>query len=321
MEIRRGTNFSGNNNHKKRKRIRKKGLGKEKVTMLVTSVAVLTVLTVTGVYVGQKNKSDQDNRIIDFSALEDSNENQDVADAESGDGTDEFADGFVEHNDMDVDPDLYREYREANSGDVLNPDLEQNAAEAVTPIPTPDETLENVNEDEVDEPDDAEATEAEDSAESMSSMTIAEIIQEKTDALVFDGSEALAWPVVGNVIMNYSMDSYVYYATLGQYRYSDAIVIGATEGEHITAAADGVVTSVFYDEEIGNGMTVALGSGYELTYGQLSDIQVAEGDTINKGDLLGTVAAPTKYYTLEGTNVYFRMTKDGEPVNPLTLLQ
>ena len=82
-----------------------------------------------------------------------------------------------------------------------------------------------------------------------------------------------------------------------------------------------MVTEVFYDEEIGNALTVALGSGYELTYGQLADIQVAAGDTVSRGELLGTVAAPTKYYTLEGTNVYFRMTKDGEPVNPLTLLQ
>ena len=316
MEIRRGTNYSGNKNNKNRKKIGKKGLGKEKITMLVTSVAVLTVLTVTGVYIGQKNQTEQDNRIIDFSALEENNDEQNVADAQPESNND-FADGFVEHNDLDVDPDLYREYREANSGDVQNPDLVQNEPVTQTPVPT-EAPEEEATESETIEP---EETDADDSAESMSSMTVAETIQAKKDALVFDENEALAWPIVGNVIMNYSMDSYVYYATLGQYRYNDAIVISADQGEHITAAADGVVTSVFYDEEIGNAMTVALGSGYELTYGQLADIRLAEGDTVNRGDLLGTVAAPTKYYTLEGTNVYFRMTKDGEPVNPLTLLQ
>ena len=316
MEIRRGTNYSGNKNNKNRKKIGKKGLGKEKITMLVTSVAVLTVLTVTGVYIGQKNQAEQDNRIIDFSALEENNDEQNVADAQP-ESNDDFADGFVEHNDLDVDPDLYREYREANSGDVQNPDLVQNEPATQTPIPT-EAPEEDAAESETIEP---EETDADDSAESMSSMTVAETIQAKKDALVFDENETLAWPIVGNVIMNYSMDSYVYYATLGQYRYNDAIVISADQGEHITAAADGVVTRVFYDEEIGNAMTVALGSGYELTYGQLADIRLAEGDTVNCGDLLGTVAAPTKYYTLEGTNVYFRMTKDGEPVNPLTLLQ
>lgn len=319
MEIRRGTNYSGNKDGKNRKKIGKKGLGKEKITMLVTSVAVLTVLTVTGVYIGQKNQAEQDNRMIDFSALENANEEQSVAD--DGTGSNELADGYVEHNDLDVDPDLYRQYQEANSGNVYNPDLTADEAENIQ-VAELDEQEESSEQNGAEQENgDAELTDAQNVAESMSSMSVSETIQEKTKALTFDEGESLAWPIVGNVVMNYSMDSYIYYATLGQYRYSDAIVIAATEGENITAAADGVITEVFYNEEIGNAMTVALGDGYELTYGQLSDIRFEAGDTVNRGDLLGTVAAPTKYYTLEGTNVYFRMTKDGEPVNPLTLLQ
>ncbi len=319
MEIRRGTNYSGNKDGKNRKKIGKKGLGKEKITMLVTSVAVLTVLTVTGVYIGQKNQAEQDNRMIDFSALENANEEQSVAD--DGTGSNELADGYVEHNDLDVDPDLYRQYQEANSGNVYNPDITADEAENIQ-VAELDEQEESSEQNGAEQENgDAELTDVQNVAESMSSMSVSETIQEKTKALTFDEGESLAWPIVGNVVMNYSMDSYIYYATLGQYRYSDAIVIAATEGENITAAADGVVTEVFYNEEIGNAMTVALGDGYELTYGQLSDIRFEAGDTVNRGDLLGTVAAPTKYYTLEGTNVYFRMTKDGEPVNPLTLLQ
>ena len=283
-------------------------LGKEKAVMIASSVLILGALTVTGIYVRKEDQKAEDNGYsIDLESLEQSAE--EIPEEELI---------IVGDDDLDVDPDLYQEYREANSGDVQNPDLARGTQEEVTPTPMQEDAQEKTDED---EPQQEKVTGTQDAAESMSSMTVAEIIQEKTDALVFDTSEALAWPVVGNVIMNYSMDSYVYYATLGQYRYSDAIVISATEGEHITAAADGVVTEVFYDEEIGNALTIALGSGYELTYGQLADIQVAAGDTVSRGELLGTVAAPTKYYTLEGTNVYFRMTKDGEPVNPLTLLQ
>lgn len=310
MGMRHGSNFSGNNRNKRR--IGKRGLGREKITMLVTSLVVLSALTVTGIYIGQKNEAQNDNQRIDFSSLEEENTN-DTADAGDGTLADDQAGGFVEHNDLDVDPELYRQYQEANSGDVLNPDLAKgNQAEEQ------DSQQEDENRD---EPENTADQKQEDVAESMSSMTQAEIIQEKTQALIFDESASLAWPVVGNVVINYSMDSYVYYPTLGQYKYSPAIVISAVEGENITAAADGVVSEVFYNEEIGNAVTVALGSGYELTYGQLADIQVAAGDTVNQGDLLGTVAAPTKYYTLEGTNVYFAMTRDGEPVNPLTLLQ
>ena len=78
--------------------------------------------------------------------------------------------------------------------------------------------------------------------------------------------------------------------------------------------------SIYEDPQTGTTLVMNLGNGYELTYGQLEDILVEEGDLVETGVFLGTVAAPTKYYTAEGTNVYFKMTKDGEPVNPLDYL-
>ena len=38
------------------------------------------------------------------------------------------------------------------------------------------------------------------------------------------------------------------------------------------------------------------------------------------GDPIGKVAAPTMYYSVEGTNVYFKLTKDGVPVDPMSRL-
>ena len=37
-------------------------------------------------------------------------------------------------------------------------------------------------------------------------------------------------------------------------------------------------------------------------------------------DSLGTVAEPTAYYKEEGPGIYFAMTKDGIPVNPMDYL-
>jgi septal ring factor EnvC (AmiA/AmiB activator) len=144
---------------------------------------------------------------------------------------------------------------------------------------------------------------------------------EAAKALSFQEKDNLGWPVAGNVLINYSMDKTVYFPTLQQYKYSPAIVIAAAEGENITSSADGKVLSVFEDAEIGQAVTVDIGNGYELTYGQLKDIMVLQGDIISSGDVIGKVAAPTKYYSVEGPNVYFRLTKDGRPVNPLSNLE
>jgi septal ring factor EnvC (AmiA/AmiB activator) len=112
----------------------------------------------------------------------------------------------------------------------------------------------------------------------------------------------------------------VYFPTLDQYKYNPAIVIQANEGDMITAAAAGKVTEVFTDPQIGNAVTMDLGNGYEVTYGQLEGILVSEGSYVSMGDMIAQVAAPTKYYSVEGTNVYFKLTKDGSPVNPMSRL-
>ena len=62
-------------------------------------------------------------------------------------------------------------------------------------------------------------------------------------------------------------------------------------------------------------------NGYSLTYGQVHDIKVYEGQYLTTGQLIGCAGTPTKYYSVEGCNIYFKMTKDGEPVNPMTYLE
>ena len=144
---------------------------------------------------------------------------------------------------------------------------------------------------------------------------------EESEELNFSDDTELLWPVVGNVLINYSMESPVYFATLEQYKCNPSIVIQAKEGQNITAAAKGRVTKIEKTEELGNVVTMDLGSGYEIIYGQLGNIQIKEGDMVEKGDYIADVAATTKYYSIEGDNVYFALKKNGEPVNPMTKLQ
>ena len=74
---------------------------------------------------------------------------------------------------------------------------------------------------------------------------------------------------------------------------------------------------VYYDSQTGNTIRFDLGNGYTLTYGQLDNITVSAGDRVSAGDIVGKVAKPTIYYTEEGANIYYKLTKDGEPVDPL----
>ena len=288
---------------------------KERIIMLASSVFVLTALTMTGFYVKEKNEAEKDGYVVDMSALEKKTEDKtlEIADAVKQENA---ADSTVRGNDLDYDPN----FQEASSGDVTN-----NWDTVKEEKTAKDEETESANKDialsEREKALEDEAEQMSASAQEEAPVAVETAGMEAARALSFQERDNLGWPVAGNVLINYSMDKTVYFPTLQQYKYNPAIVIAASEGENITASADGRVLSVFEDAQLGHGITIDIGNGYELTYGQLKDIMVLQGDMVSAGDVLGKVAAPTKYYSEEGPNVYFKLTKDGVPVNPLSCLE
>lgn len=143
-----------------------------------------------------------------------------------------------------------------------------------------------------------------------------------SSSLSFKADDGLLWPVTGDVIMNYSMDHTIYHATLMEYKCNPAIIIGAKVGTNVKAAAKGIVEKIDTEnEETGYTVTVNIGNGYSVIYGQLKDVKLKVGDKVNEGDTIGMIAEPTKYYTVEGSNLYFEVMKDDKTVNPMLLLR
>lgn len=138
--------------------------------------------------------------------------------------------------------------------------------------------------------------------------------------LNFQTDSVLTWPVQGEVLMEFSVEQPVFFATLEQYKPNPGVLIQAEEGDMVYAGADGCVAAVGQSEELGNTVTLDLGNGYTAVYGQLKSLNVAEGDMVSTGSALGLVAAPTKYYCVEGDHVYLQLSKDGTPVDPLDYL-
>lgn len=256
---------------------------KEKFIMLASSVLVLSALTLTGVYVKERTRI-QDENSAELSGTE---EMENVAEAE---------------NEEKASP--------ANVGTAVIPQVDDALESDFGSYQARLEEEENLKEEQTEEMTEEESLDN-DSAAAVNAPGV---------TLSFSPEEGLVWPIVGKVLINYSMDKTVYFPTLAQYKYNPAIVIQATEGETITAAADGKVSGIYNDAQLGNCVQVDLGDGYELTYGQLGNIDLKEGDYMEVGDVIGTVAAPTKYFSTEGANVYFKLTLNGEPVDPLNTM-
>lgn len=280
------------------KGIKRKGHLVERIAMSACVVTVLSALTAAGIWMREDPSASDKGYVVDLREMEKNQVQEDQAIGEIGN----IYQAPVLEDDMDYDP----AFQEAGSVSVKNPDESKSKS-----MSDGAELAKTDLEDAIEE----QGPKYEDKVEGETALSTA-----MQPTLAFSDEDPLVWPIVGNVLINYSMDQTVYFPTLDQYKYNPAIVISANEGDMVTAAAAGKVSSVYSDERLGNVVKMELGNGYEVMYGQLKDILVSEGSYVAMGDMIASVAAPTKYFSIEGTNIYFQLTKDGEPVNPMKRL-
>ena len=287
--------------------------------MLASSAFVLTALTMTGIYMQARDEESKDNGYtLDFTALENNTENksQEIAQNNLPDNIGntvplENAIG-VNEDDLDYMP------MEAGSGNIEIPGLttvqEQTEIDQEEGLPVEEEPQALAETDDSGNGGKEQQKEDSGSKKDTKKVTVSK-------ELHFAESDGLLRPVSGEVLIPFSMDGSVYFSTLDQYKYNPALMLDAEEGASVTACAEGKVIDIFQSAEIGNAVTMDLGDGYQITYGQLQEISVSLDSYVNPGEQVGTIAAPTKYYSIEGANLYLKLTMDGTPVNPELLFR
>lgn len=161
---------------------------------------------------------------------------------------------------------------------------------------------------------------------------IAEEVQEAQEAgsgldaaralvLDFADTSKLVWPIRGNIVLDYNMESTIYFPTLDQYKCNPGLVIQGEISDPVYAPANARVLETGSNEEIGNYLKLDLGNGYSAVCGQLKDVAAVAGEYLEQGQLLGYVAEPTKYYSVEGSNVFFQLEHEGKTVDPLAYME
>lgn len=190
---------------------------------------------------------------------------------------------------------------ETTTGDILLPESQNGTSQNTEDMTENADTEDNI-----------ENTGAEDELETGA---------ETASGVWFSEESVLAWPASGAVIMGYSMDQTVFFQTLEQYQYNPALIIAGEPGETIAASAAGIVTNIENTAETGTTVSMDMGNGYEAVYGQLQEVALSVGDYVNAGETVGILAEPTKYYSVEGPNLYFEVLKDGEPVDPMNYME
>jgi murein DD-endopeptidase MepM/ murein hydrolase activator NlpD len=134
-----------------------------------------------------------------------------------------------------------------------------------------------------------------------------EFLKEKRSLLA---STPSLWPVVGWVTSEFGKRISPF---SDEQEFHKAIDIATNYGKVIQAPADGVVTEVAYQSDVGQMIQIDHGHGISTFYGHLSKAIVRPGATGKKGDRIGYVGNSGRS---TGSHLHYAVMLNGVAVNP-----
>ncbi len=129
------------------------------------------------------------------------------------------------------------------------------------------------------------------------------------------------WPLNGEVLNRFSVDQLVFSNTMGDWRVHTGADIAASLGAHVSAAGAGVVEDVYVDELMGCTVVIDHGGSLRTVYRNLADnVQVAVGDAVAAGDVIGAVGATAEAESAESPHLHFEVIEAGAQIDPMDIL-
>ncbi len=129
-------------------------------------------------------------------------------------------------------------------------------------------------------------------------------------------------PVSGEIIKDFAMDTLIYSNTLEEWTTHSGIDIKADKTSIVVASEAGTVESIKNDPRYGLTVTIAHKNGFKTVYANLLTAEfVKEGDTVERGQTLGTVGESASFEISDEAHLHFEMSLEGNSVNPTIYLK
>lgn len=127
-------------------------------------------------------------------------------------------------------------------------------------------------------------------------------------------SSNFVWPVKGTITSAFGGRIH---PVSGEESYHEGIDIAGSSGKSVYAAGSGKVSFVGWYGDYGRLVRIDHGGGIETRYAHLSGYDVAVGDQVYAGDVIGYVGQSGN---VTGPHLHFEVRKNGDPVNPRNYL-
>jgi len=117
------------------------------------------------------------------------------------------------------------------------------------------------------------------------------------------------------------METLSYNQTTRDWRTHNGVDIAAEAGTQVVAAADGEVYTTYEDDTLGYTVVIRHEGGYTTRYSSLGeDVRVKAGDTVQMGQVIGTVGETALVETVLGPHLHFSVSCQDIPMDPADFL-
>ena len=142
------------------------------------------------------------------------------------------------------------------------------------------------------------------------------IVEEPVKPLEF------VYPVEGEILKSFAMENLVFSETLQEWVVHKGIDIKAPRTTIVKAAEEGTVKSIKNDPRYGLTVIIEHREGYKTIYSNLLTTEfVTEGETVTKGQSIGTVGNSAAFEIADEPHLHFEMLKDDVTVDPTVYLK
>lgn len=144
----------------------------------------------------------------------------------------------------------------------------------------------------------------------------------KDDTIPTNSAVTPFMPVLNATLYKeYYGDELIYNSTLKQWETHNGIDLQVSSGSKVYSILDGEVIDVYSNVLEGTVVVIEHDDGLTSCYGSLdSEVNVEIGDSVSRGDAIGTVSASAYSESDAGAHLHFSMLENDKKVDPASYL-
>ena len=135
---------------------------------------------------------------------------------------------------------------------------------------------------------------------------------------------SLRWPLQQasvTILTQHDIETPVWSQVLAQWSVHYGVDLEGIRGEAVMAAADGTVSAIYEDVQLGSVVAIEHDLGYVTRYASLGAVAVDVGERVRQGDVIGSIGQSAGAESAMPPHLHFEVERHGIAVDPASMIK